>query len=231
MATEFFWDSKSQRYRDSQSGKFLSEQQVRSLTMKAISQVKADMYTIADLLIDGKISVATWESGTQETIKRLHTWNYLLGIGGEKQMNQQEYQTLSNLISKQYEWLRGFAETLTNKGMSEAQFLARLDMYAAAGGGSFQRAREEGHQRAGFAWERRRRTKSNSCYPCINYASAGWQPIGTLPAPMQACDCHSNCGCYKQFSDSTERPQDMILNQFGWLKSDGLNRNFKIKCC
>ena len=229
MALEFFWDDKSQRYRDKESGKYLSEQQVRSLTTKAIEQVKADMYTIADLLIDGKISVATWEGGTQEAIKRLHTWNYLLGIGGEKRMNEQEYGVLKNLISNQYEHLRGFAETLINKGMSEAQFLARLDMYAAAGNGSFEKAKEEGHKKAGFFWERRHRTKSNSCQPCVSYAGAGWQPIGTLPSPMQECDCHSNCGCYKRFSDSVERPQDMLIKGFGWLKDNAFQSNLMLK--
>jgi len=213
---DFIWDKKSQRYRYKDSGKFVSKEAIENLTKKAIAQIGDDLETVADLLVEGKISLPTWTETTAKLLKNLHTYGYLLGAGGQKQMNQGDYGSLGLQIAKQYRYLYKFAEDIKTKGMSVAQFKNRLRMYFSAATGTLEQARMRKHRENGYRWERRIRTKQESCQPCISYASLGWQPIGTLPAPTQECDCLSNCGCYKEFF--IEKPQDFFQRRWGWIQ-------------
>ena len=230
MPPNFYFDRATQRYRDQETGRFISQSRMRSLLGGHINQVREDLTTIGELLINGRISLPTWEQETRTALKALHTSSYLLGIGGEANMSQRDYGILGQQIRSQYEFLRGFAEELINTGMSEAAFRSRLEMYAWAARGSHEMGKLEGHVRAGFTWERRIRTKSNSCSPCISYAAAGWQPIGSLPHPTRDCECRANCGCYKRFSRGEQRPEDFLNQRFGWINLDQLrisNGNFR----
>lgn len=211
---EFLYDRKSQRYRYKDSGKFVSASAVRALTQKAVEQTERDLLTIGQLLIDGKINVSTWEQGTQKAVKNLHLQQYLLGKGGLKNVSQRDYGILGQRVNFQYGKLRLFAQQLITEGATEAQFKARLQLYAQSARGSYEEGREQAHQEAGFSWERRLRTKIESCSPCVTYSSAGWVAIGTLPNAGQDCDCRARCGCYKEYSKS--KPKDSLIQRYGW---------------
>ncbi len=215
---EFIFDKISQRYRYKDSGKFVGKKAVENLTVKAIVQVENDLRTITDLLIEGKIEVKAWESASQAALKNLHTWNYLLGAGGEKQMTQSDYGALGQKLKQEYGYLRELAQELIRGELSEAQLRARMAQYASSGGTTHELARAKNHKKAGYLWEKRLRTKINSCESCYTYAEMGWQPIATLPEAGQKCECRSNCGCYKVFSRNLTKPGDSILDhQFGWI--------------
>lgn len=224
MPLEFAFDRNAQRYRYTSGagkGQFVSEEAVRNLTLKAIALVEKDINTLAQLLIDKKISVATWEQSTALALKRAHTWNYLLGTGGIKGMSNRDQGILGAALKSQYQYLRGFSDAIINTGMSEAQFRARVQLYVLAARGSFERSRLESHKASGWNWERRDRSKLESCQPCVTYELAGWQPIGTLPNPMQECECRSRCGCSKRFAKG-KKPTDSLLNgRFGWVNGLG----------
>jgi hypothetical protein len=222
VALEFIFDRKSQRYRYKDSGRFLGEQAVRNLTIKSIDQVSQDIGVISNLLLEGKITVKTWEEQTAIALKQLHTQAYLLGKGGIKNMTQSDYGVIGSRLKKQYQYLRGFSNDLINKGMSKAQFKMRIQQYLEASKGTYEEARARSHSNAGFKWEKRIRTKTNSCPPCINFEGLGWQPIGTLPNTGEQCDCRANCGCYKKFSADSLRPTDFLISKrFGWLLRSG----------
>ena len=218
---DFTFDPKTQRYRfvrGAGRGQFASDRQVRELTKTAIAQTKGDIKTIGKLLIDGKISVSTWESETARALKVLHIQMATLGKGGLKRMNQSDYGAVGRELKFQYEKLRGFSEEIIRNGMSVAQFEARLDQYSNAARTSYEQARMRSHKQDGFNWEKRIRTKRESCAPCLSFASLGWQPIGTLPAPTKQCDCMSSCGCYKVYS--REIPNDsfqLSKSRYGWI--------------
>lgn len=217
MAIEFTFDPKTQRYRYTKGvgrGRFAPAEAIKSLTAKNINESKKDISQIAQLLVEQKISVATWEEETARALRYLHLSNYMLGVGGLKNMSQLDKDILTRRLNFQFQYLRGFSLDLIQSGMSESMFLARLNQYINAGRGSFEKGRETSHYKAGFRWEKRIRTKTESCLPCLNFASLGWQPIGTLPCPSELCDCGSQCGCTKSFSKDTLIPED---SNFGWL--------------
>jgi hypothetical protein len=216
---EFIFDRAAQQYRYKDSGKFVGKKAIENLTIKAILQVEGDITTITDLLVEGKITVGVWQEGTRLALKNLHTWNYLLGAGGEKQMKQSDYGALGQKIKQEYKYLAGLAKELVDGTVTEAQLRARMAQYTASGGTTHELGRAKSHQKAGYSWEKRLRTKINSCESCYGYAEMNWQPIGTLPEAGQKCECRSNCGCYKVFSRAATRPGDSLLHtRFGWAR-------------
>lgn len=216
---DFYFNPKTQRYHYKSGagrGQFVPITAVRFMMQRNIEQTQSDIRTIGELLQDGKISLATWEETTAIALKNLHIQSYLLGRGGKNAMRQRDYGLIGQRLRKEYQYLRRFAEEIRTQGMSEAEFFRRLEMYASAGSGLYEKARTEGHVKADYLWERRIRTKTESCQPCIVFEGMGWQPINTLPNPTEQCECRSNCGCYKEFAK--EKPRDFI-RRFGWLDS------------
>ncbi len=214
---EFYYDKSLQRYRYQDSGKFVSAQAVENLTRQSIAQVKRGLLDVHELLIGDKISLATWEQTNAEALKKLHSWNYLLGKGGAANMTQSDNGKLGLRLSYEYGYLRSFAQDIADGKVSEAQFLARTDLYVNSTTGSFEEGKRAAHKDGGYVWEKRVRTKQESCQSCLGYADMGWQPIGTLPQPTQKCECRANCGCKFVFSKEIDRPTDGLVRRFGWL--------------
>ena len=230
MSLGFQWDKVALRYRYSDTGKFVSKEAVRNLTQKAISQVGKDVETIGNLLLDKKISIQTWYDGTKEGIKLAHTWSYMLGAGGQKNLTQSDYGKIGAEVKRQDRYLRGFAEDLRQGKISEAEFWRRLNLYIDAPSNTYEIGRAAEHTKAGHLWEKRLRTKSDSCSSCIFYELLGWRPINTLPHPGQQCQCYSNCGCYKEFSKSLTIPADSFgIQGWGWLNQNKLLNHNSIK--
>ena len=221
MALEFLFDKKSQRYRYKDSGKFVGQDAIASLTQKHIDQVSSDATRIIDLLVNKKISVSTWESTTAQAIKEMSIAQYILGKGGIARMGQSDYGAIGHLLKMQYKYLRGFSEDLIAGNLSESQARSRLQQYINDGRTLYEAGRRESHADDGFTRERRIRTKTDSCNECIDYASQGWCDIGTLPDIGSDCSCTSNCGCKWEFSKADQT--DSILTQnYGWLKPRSL---------
>lgn len=220
MPPRFNFDPNTQRYRytsGSRNGQFVSAIRVQQLTVEAIALVRNDINTIGELLIAGRISVATWERETAIALRHLHTWNYLLGRGGQSQMSQSDYDRLSREMRSQYSYLRGFSNDLISTGMTEQQFRARLQLYSEAARGTYEEARNIAHGEAGYSWEKRLRTKTESCDDCLRWAALRWQPFGTLPNRGERCECRARCGCYKIYA--REQPRDFLTQRWGWLNS------------
>jgi hypothetical protein len=216
---EFTFDKQLQRYRYKDSGKFLSQEAAKNLTQKSIDTLEPAIQTISDRLIQREISLEQWETETRNTLRQLHTWQYTLGVGGQNNFTASDRGTLNNILKKEWKYLREFATEVNRGTLSEAQIKARVQLYLNNTNKSYERGRYQAHQRANYKWERRIRTKTESCNPCIEYAAAGWQPIGTLPNPGLRCDCTANCGCYKEFSLSTDKPDasSFLSRSWGWL--------------
>ncbi len=221
---DFIFNPKTQRYHYKSGagrGQFVPTTAVRFMMTRNIEQTQGDIRAIGQLLVSGKISLATWEETTAKALKNLHIQSYLLGRGGKNAMTQRDYGLIGQRLKSEYQYLRQFAEQIKSEPMSQAEFFRRLEMYASAGSGLYEKARTEGHIKSDFRWERRIRTKTESCQSCIGFESMGWQPIGTLPAPTESCECRSNCGCVKEFAK--EKPRDFI-RRFGWLDSEESRR-------
>lgn len=213
MATYTF-DKAVQRYRGP-NGRFISDATVRKLTQEAIRLVQDDINTMADLLIQQKLSLAEWQRGTALALKQMHTQSYLLGRGGLKMMQQSDYDLLGDMLKQQYRYLDNFAQALKDGRISVAQFRARLQLYLNAARGTYEQAKRVGHTEAAFSYEQRFLSPVQNCRPCIDYAEVGRVPINTLPAIGTRCDCTVNCQCHFQYYHEAG---DMLKASFGWIQ-------------
>lgn len=211
MSPQFTFDRKSQRYRYKDSGKFVSSEAVRNLTEKHIDQLKTDINTIADKLVEGKINVATWEETTARALKDLHIENFTLGRGGLRQVSARDYGIIGSELKKEYQYLRGFSQDILAGKLSEAQLRDRVSKYVDSAYGTYELGRAESHRDAGYNWERRIRNAAISCDSCVTYAARGWVMIGGTPAIGSDCECRSRCRCHKEYSDNHKRPTDSLL--------------------
>jgi hypothetical protein len=208
-SNSFYWNANSQQYHyanGNKKGQFVREKDVVRITEKAIEyELQAGNKITKDLLL-GKINVSTWEQKTAQSIRNLAIYQYSLGIGGIKQMDWRDHAEISGKVNLQYQYLRGFSRDIIQGNLSEAQILARVQMYYNKTRHFYEDGRLEGHARNGFLWERRVLAAFHSCDDCVRYSGVGWVKIGTLPNPGENCQCRANCKCVKYYSKSPILP-------------------------
>lgn len=208
-SNSFYWNANSQRYHyanGNKKGQFVREKDVVRITKKAIEYELQAGNKITKDLLSGKINVSTWEQKTAQSIRNLAIYQYSLGIGGIKQMDWRDHAEISGKVNLQYQYLRGFSRDIIQGNLSEAQILARVQMYYNKTRHFYEDGRLEGHARNGFLWERRVLAAFHSCDDCVRYSGVGWVKIGTLPNPGENCQCRANCKCVKYYSKSPILP-------------------------
>jgi hypothetical protein len=208
-SNSFYWNANSQRYHyanGNKKGQFVREKDVVRITEKAIEYELQAGNKITKDLLSGKINVSTWEQKTAQSIRNLAIYQYSLGIGGIKQMDWRDHAEISGKVNLQYQYLRGFSRDIIQGNLSEAQILARVQMYYNKTRHFYEDGRLEGHARNGFLWERRVLAAFHSCDDCVRYSGVGWVKIGTLPNPGESCQCRANCKCVKYYSKSPILP-------------------------
>ncbi|MHC5939238.1 hypothetical protein [Nostoc sp.] len=200
------WEPRSRRYRDRATGKFLSKSVIAQLTELRIAQVTQDLQQLGNLLLDGKITLRAWQEQFAESLKILHTQQYLLGVGGQSQMEKTDYLVLARELKNQYKYLRNFAVDSTKGVMSPAQFQIRAAMYAKAAKVSYFRGEKQAAVRSGLDGAYRVLGQTDfHCPECPAIASLGVVPIDKIIFPTQQCSCRTGCLCkilYTKLSDA-----------------------------
>ncbi|MBN3949362.1 MAG: hypothetical protein HWQ38_24030 [Nostoc sp. NMS7] len=216
------WEPNSRRYRVSEagrnalrtSGKFLSKSATSLLTQLRIAQVTQDLHSLGNLLLDGKITLRAWQEQFAESLKILHTQQYLLGIGGQSQMEKTDYLVLARELKNQYKYLRNFAVDLTKGVMSPAQFQIRAAMYAKAAKVSYFRGEKQAAVRSGLDGAYRVLGESDyHCIQCPQYAAMGIVPIDEVVYPTQRCDCRIACLCRLVFTKLSDAIKPKVVEQ------------------
>lgn len=197
---EFNWEPQNRRYRNKQTGRFVSKEAVYTLTRKRIDLAKSDLSTLGNLLVEKKINLKVWQAETAETLKILHTQQYLLGVGGQKSIEKSDYLEIGRELKAQYAYLRNFAVELGLGKMTLGQFKARLEMYADATKVSYFRGEKTSAVRGGFTHGRRILSPvAEHCPECPSIAALGVVSISQLIMPTQACSCRVRCKCRIEF--------------------------------
>ncbi len=211
--TDFSFDRSTQRYRRKSTGRFVGVAEIRTLVGKLIAQSQVKSAELVEGLLKKEINIKDWEVGMSQLIK---TQAIQAAKLGKPDLTRQDYGRLGNLVKQEYIHLRKFTWDILLDGLSDAQIASRSQMYFRRANSIFERFRYHSHRDAGYRWERRHLHAQHSCINCLTYESLGWQPIGRLPAPGEACQCLSNCLCTKSYSISTHLPQESLLLNTSW---------------
>lgn len=139
------WDSQNRRYYDLEIGQYMARDKVLGYVQAMIDTAVPVTDTLANLVIDARISPADWQFLMREEIKREYITQYLLGIGGRAQMTPTDWGSIGGMLKEQYGHLDGFLQDILDGKLSEAQIAARSKMYS--------RSAREAYERAnGRAW-------------------------------------------------------------------------------
>ena len=123
------WEENTTRYRDADTGRFLSGSDIRDLSSESIRVAGGGTDQLARMLTDDQINVRDWETLMRQSIKREYVKQYLEGRGGVSQMTPQDWGSIGGMLADQYRYLDDFAVEIADTELTEAQIAMRSQMY------------------------------------------------------------------------------------------------------
>lgn len=160
------YDPDQKSYKDSETGRYLSEKRVRSIAARERAFSKEIMTGLAAELEDGVISTNTWYAEFLQTTKESTIRQYMMARGGRSQMKAADWGIVGRALRDQYGYANDFLNAIPD--LSEAQIRARSHLYMASTTYSFHRGL---FRRFGI-------------------------PVSGLPMPAQNTTCRANCRCW-----------------------------------
>ena len=223
--SQFAFDPRTQRFRytsGSLAGRFVSRADVQNLVEQKIKNTKQDIATITDLLLQNKITTATWYEAMAEAVKKGQTQAYLAGKGGTYQFKSRDKGIVGKILVDEYIYLRRFAQEIEDGKLSPRQIRDRASKYGDSFHKIYERGRAEAYRENGYYWERWVTAKDEkTCPDCVGYGSLSWQRIGSLPGIGTATACKMRCRCFKQYSNELNKPNlnnFLLTTKMGWLR-------------
>lgn len=135
------WDAASRRYRNVDTGRYLSASASIELRDDLVSRLRSDTDALARRLAAEDLTVQQWEAAMQANVRTVNTVQMSLGRGGRNAMTDDDRTALAELIRGQHEYLRSFAEDIAAGRLSEAQISARSKLYYGSSTQAYERGR------------------------------------------------------------------------------------------
>lgn len=206
MADWIWCDSpKVKRYRDLDTGRFVSSAQVRTWVSQSITTSEAVADELAHALATDKLNVGDWETLFRTEIKDVYIQQYLLGRGGLSKMTQEDWGSIGGLLGGekgQFRFLSSFAREIAAGKLTEKQIAMRSRMYINSARDAYARAQLRVAREAD--WTNMRWVTdplAEHCEDCLAFEALGWQriadkPYGGATPASGATACLSNCRCH-----------------------------------
>lgn len=192
----YTWDRSVARYRNTTRGFFVSRKDILGLMERQISGSENRLTDLTTAFHEGRISPAIWQEQMRTELRRLHTTNAALGIGGFDRMGFREWGRTGRLLRYDYPRLTNLANDILTGKATLPQALNRVNGYVGNARVNFFEAERDALRATGKQHEERRRLgASEHCPSCVDYAGRSWQPLGTLPVPGTQSECGTHCRC------------------------------------
>jgi hypothetical protein len=196
MASNFTYDPVSRRYRSVETGRYIPAKEVRAVVDKVIDNYQSEFVVLATKLQTGELSLAEWQLQMASLIRQIHTTTGVASLGGFDMVSKSDYGYIEGLIKVQIGYLNQFAQDIADATqLVNGSLLQRTKLYAQAARGSFESIQRRAAKFANLTEEKRNLGSADHCTSCVEYASRGWVPIGTLPMIGQDSPCKVNCRC------------------------------------
>jgi hypothetical protein len=97
-ANPFVWDTKSRRYRNTETGKWISHADVAGLRDEFATAQRAWADQAVQAMVRGDWTVRRWELEIRDRLKRVYLAEYMLGRGGQQAMTAADYGRVGNML-------------------------------------------------------------------------------------------------------------------------------------
>lgn len=126
------------RYRDTDTGKFVSQQQIIDWSDESILSTADTVRLSVQVLESG--TIGDWQQFMRDTITKEITRQYLLGIGGKNAMTPSDYGSIGGMVAEQFRYLDDFVANIADGKYSLTQIAAYAAMYIKSAREAFERA-------------------------------------------------------------------------------------------
>ena len=135
------WEIRRRRYRDTNTGRLVTESHVGRALERSLSQADSTLETLARDVSRGQISPDFFKARAREEIKGAFARQYILGKGGGVgNMRAEDYGRMGAMLRQQYAYLNRFSGEIAAGDLSEAQIAARLKLYARSSRQAYERS-------------------------------------------------------------------------------------------
>lgn len=191
------FDTKSGRYRDTTTGKFVARNIVIGHALSESDRLRVRLQGHARVLLSNKISVGEFQTRVAIDLKLSVIRNTILGAGGKSNTTTNQYLAAGRLLKEQYQLLGKFGKAIADVTLSAKQIIQRVGQYSNAATTAYYLAEKSGRQRYGFKQAiRSLDSQSQHCEDCVYYATGGrWLSIDKVIPPGVDCKCGGNCRC------------------------------------
>lgn len=192
----FTWSRSEARYRSNATGRFVSRRDIIALMETQVASAERRLGELTTDFHEGRISASTWQVTMRDELRRLHSQNMALGIGGWDRADYRSWGRVGGYLQGDYARMTQLAHDIANGDASLAQALNRVDGYVISARRNFFEGDRDAMMQSGRRFEERRYLHAQeSCPECIDYAGRGWVVAFTLPIPGDASRCGSYCRC------------------------------------
>jgi len=195
----FTFERRTGRYRNNATGRFVAERTLRGLAEKFSDFTAQNMRRHTERFIAGEIDLPTWQDRIAKELRNSYLVSTQIGRGGKNAMTPADYGRIGGRLRFEYRKLNQFALEIKAGMLTDAQILARVQLYAPGARTAYYDGLTAAMKDAELTEERRVLNPAEHCEDCVGYARMGWQPIGTLPQPGTMSRCLHNCQCTMEY--------------------------------
>jgi len=193
----YTWSGAASRYRSNATGRFVARRDVLGLLDGQVQSAGQRLGDLTTALHEGRIAPSVWADQMQTELRRLHSQNRALAVGGWDRMTHADWGAVGGRLRGDYARVTRLAEDIQAGRVTLPQALVRVDGYIGSARLQFWHGEREG-RRAGAGMtlvERRHLSNSEHCQDCVDYYDRGWCVEGTLPPPGEDSECNVHCKC------------------------------------
>ncbi len=203
----YTWQDSTRRYRNADSGRFVSRAAVRASLDHVVEQQMDHVRALSADLVSGDLSLAAWRTSMVTALKTSHLEGAAVAKGGWLALTTDDYRWVTDRVRGQLTYLQRFHDDLAyGRAPMDGTVANRAAMYVEAGVATNRAMESRMAVDRGEELERNiGNDDDHTCEGCQDATDAGWVPIGTLPEVGQR-DCMSNCRCWMDFR--TGNPDD-----------------------
>ena len=190
----YTWNRDTARYRNTETGKFVARRDIIGLLETQVNSAERRLGELTTAMHEGRLSPSTWQVTMRDELRRLHSAQSALGVGGWDRMDFRAWGRVGGLLQADYERMTNLARAVQAGEVTLPQALQRVNGYVnAARRGFFESDRDAARATGRTYEERRRLSSSEHCPTCLDLAAMSWQPFDTLPIPGNGA---TECGGY-----------------------------------
>ena len=201
---QFTFDQNSRRFRDVETGKFVSERAVRDGVDRVADLTARRMGELTARYRAGELTIGAWQAELMAEIKSSQIAAALAAYGGRANMSSEKWGFIGYRIREQFQYSRQMvADVLDGRQRINGRLEARARMYGGAARQTYNAVRAGEAQSGGLRYERNVMGAAEHCQGCRDQTAKGQVPRGTLVPPGYR-QCRSSCRCHLVYSNTYE---------------------------